>query len=205
MSSFISKVHAKYDWEIDTPNGHYRNDPKLPFIGFDEYKNPEPMRPNETWWHGRENADLKFGDRIAFFTDYKDGAEFYTHNNSKGILIEAQLRPKKVATLLDLTDVLIKQNVTTSDIAKHSAGGGGENPNDSLYIPNVRKEMLNRGFDAVLVWDVWEAPVFEIRCAIILNPKCIHVLGYEVQRDGIWQAAPIPGKDFTRNGCVQKK
>ena len=119
---------------------------------------------------------MKFEDRIAFFTDSRADAKFYTHH-AGGILIKAQLRPKKVAGLKDMTDAVIKKGVTRKEIGEHSNDKSGDNFNDCLYILKVRKELMARGFDAVLVWDIMSN--YEIRCVIVLNPKCIHVLGQE--------------------------
>jgi hypothetical protein len=185
------QIKARYDWERDEdlprpeerePNaGYYQDDRNNPWIGFPKsYQPPKPIASNEIWWHGRSSSDSGFGNRIAFFTDDKKEAKFYAmwiFHNEKGLLIKAKLKPKKVANAKDLADAAISVGATRTDIKTHYECHESDNDNDFAYVPAVRKELLKRGYDVILTWDAMSN--YEIRCAIVINPRCIHVIGSE--------------------------
>ena len=121
------------------------------------YKETEfwEMSPKEfeyfAFFHGTGSEELGL-DIPRFFTPSKEDAIWYSERCDTPVVITAYLDIKNPASFDDLENIVKELGITVKDIDEYS-NYSGENPADSVYHPEVRKELIRRGFDGYMSSD----------------------------------------------------
>lgn len=144
-------------------------------------------------FHGTTSGKIDKFSIPAFFTDNRDGAEYFLYDEPDGIIVEAYLsfqnpfyachsREESMA-FIDLARRAGAEIVVTEgehgwsfeapDIAKNSPYDG-TNVNHLVYIPAVREQLLKEGYDSLITSDVLENT--EIETYVALSPEQIRIV-----------------------------
>lgn len=109
------------------------------------------------YYHGRRGPANFVEGRPAFFTTDRTGARWYAHERGDFALEPrihtARLHVHHPAGPDDLDAVIAAIGATADDVVAHSPYDG-DNPHDFLYVPTIRDELEQQGFDGYRGWDV---------------------------------------------------
>lgn len=145
-------------------------------------------------FHGTTVKGIDRFNIPAFFTDSKNGAEYFLYDEPGGTVVEAYLsfkspfyachsREESMAFIglarragveITMTEGEYGWLFESPDIRKHSPYDG-TNVNHLVYVPAVREQLTKEGYDSVITSDVLENT--EIETYVALASEQIRVVG----------------------------
>lgn len=144
-------------------------------------------------FHGTTAQRIDAFDVPAFFTDNESGAEYYLHDEPKGMIVEAYLSfqnpfyachsrdesmrfievARRAGVEVTVTEGEYGWSFEAPDIARYSPYDG-ENLNDLIYVPAVREQLWKEGYDSLITSDVLENG--EIEAYVALSAEQVRVI-----------------------------
>jgi|GEM_PF-2220825 len=144
-------------------------------------------------FHGATKREIHKFDCPAFFTDNREGAEFYLNGESDGVMLEAYLSlqnpfyachsrmesmafidiARRAGVEVTVTEGEYGWSFEAPDIARYSPYDG-ENLNDLIYVPAVREQLWKEGYDSLVTSDVIENG--EIETYVALSAEQVRIV-----------------------------